>query len=278
MKRFLVIIFLFLSTKSFSQSPTFQALVNLTHDVDNNEFDLETKPTIEAFDEKKNTIWGNVYFKYFKNPNTRGAQRSDEDMKFSIRTQFLYRIYFTHDTIFSIDLNKGLKDKLIDVDAALFTLEGSKVLSTKLKSKSYTLIKDDNNIKLQVSQGQVKVGSVLQILVEIESFNFKKLGPFNFTKPVSGDYDFIISANIPDSFKYTPSENIELKDKKSEIIALKEFTYSTPPIKDYNAPSYSYKWTITSEKSGKEIFFALESIKFERNIGTSVEELMKTSQ
>lgn len=278
MKRVIAIIFLFLSVKSLSQSPTFQALVNLNHNVDNNKFDLEAKPTKEDFNEKKSTVWGNVYFKYFKNPNTMGSQRPDESMKFSIRNQFLYRIYFTRDTTFMINLNKGLKDKLIDIDAVLFTVEGDKVVSTKLKSKNYTLTKEDKNIKLQLSEGLVKAGTFLQILVEIESINFKKLGPFNFAKPIPGDYNFILSANIPDSFKYAPSEDMELKDKKTETIRLKEFTHSTPPIVDYNAASYSYKWNVAADKSGREIIFTLESINFAKDIGTSVEQLMKTSQ
>src|SRR6188768_2170162 len=116
MNRVIIIVFLFLSVKSFSQSPTFQALVKLNHNVHNDKFDLEAKPTKEAFSEKKSTVWGNVYFRYFKNPNTMGSQSPDESMKFAVMNQFLYSIYCTHDTIFTINLSKGLKDKFINVD------------------------------------------------------------------------------------------------------------------------------------------------------------------
>ena len=278
MNKLVLIILFFGSIKSFSQSTTFQALLNLNHNVDNNKFDLETKPTKEAFGEMKSVIWNNVYFEYFKNPNTMGSQRPDESMKFLVKNQFLYKIYCKSDTVFEINLSKGTKDKVVDVNVVVFSIEGDKMVSSKLKGKNYSLTKEDKNIRLQISQGIIKTGTLLQVLVEIESYNFNKLGPFNFVKPISGDYNFILTANIPEIFRYSIPEAVKLDDKTIESIQLKEFTHSNPPIVDYNAASYSYKWTITSIRAEKELIFRLESINIGKDIGTSVEQLMKTSE
>lgn len=76
-------------------------------------------------------------------------------------------------------------------------------------------------------------------------------------------------------FKYTIPDNLKMEDKKIESMKLKEFTYSNPPIVDYNATSFSYKWTVMSNPVDD---FRLESINLFKDFGTSVEQLMATSE
>src|SRR5690606_39552797 len=116
MNRLLFVVFLFFSTLTFSQSPTFQALLKLNHDVNNNDFDLDLKPTQEDFSKEESIVWNNAYFKYFKNLKMLSAQRSDESMKFSIRYQFLYSIYCKNTTSLTKKLYKESKDNYMAVD------------------------------------------------------------------------------------------------------------------------------------------------------------------
>lgn len=274
MNRLLFVFFLFFSTMTFSQSPTFQALLELNHNVNNNEFDLEIKPTQEDFSREKSIVWNNVYFKYFKNSNIRSSQRRDESMKFSIRYQFLYSLYCKSATTLTINVAKGAKDKFLDVDLVVFNLHGNKIVGTKVKGKSYSLVKEERNIKIQIDEGVIEPGTIVRLLVDTESYNVKRLGPFSFSQPITSGYTYILTANIPEMFKYTIPDNLRMDSKKIESIKLKEFTYSNPPIVDYDATSFSYKWTVTS---GQVDDFRLESIDLFKDFGTSVEQLMATS-
>lgn len=275
MNRLLFVVFLFFSTLTFSQSPTFQALLKLNHDVNNNDFDLDLKPTQEDFSKEESIVWNNAYFKYFKNLKMLSAQRSDESMKFSIRYQFLYSLYCKNTTALTINVAKGSKDKFLDVDIVAFSLDGNKIVRTKLKGKSYSLVKEERNIKIQIDEGVIEPGTIVRVLVNTESYNFKRLGPFNFAKPITSGYSFVLTANIPEMFKYTIPDNLKMEDKKIESMKLKEFTYSNPPIVDYNATSFSYKWTVMSNPVDD---FRLESINLFKDFGTSVEQLMATSE
>lgn len=276
-RKIIGIAFLLLSIPSYSQSPTFQALLRLNHSVDNNEFNLKDKPSKEAFSKRDSKIWANVYFKYFKNPNFMNA-KADECMKFSIVNQLLYNMYCTRDTALTVDVKKKLKDKVVKVDLVLYSLEDDKITSTKLKSKSYSLVKEDTNVRIQVAEGVVKPGAFLQLFIETESTDFNTLGPFNFMKATIGDYSFTLSTNIPECFNYLAPVGLTQVDTNEETIQLKEFTFATPPILDYSLPSYSALWNIPAADSAKEIAFKLQSIDFRRNVGTSAERLLDTSR
>ncbi|TCC92135.1 hypothetical protein EZ428_10410 [Pedobacter frigiditerrae] len=262
---------LIISYSSFSQSATYQALLALNHNESNNGFNTKIKPTVEDFSSKKSLIWSNVYFRYFKGNNIDNPQTA---MKFSAVSEQTYHIYCEEAQPISINLNKEAADRVLEVSVVMFELDNGKIIATKLKNKSFTVTKEPKLINLLIDKENIKAGAYLKVSFEIESSNLKKLGPYNFAKPTNGNYDLIMTTNIPKPFSYKTPEDLLLKDQVSKKMRLKQFTNSTPAIADYDVDSDSIKWTL-SDKNSKEITFNLESIFFGLNVGPSVKFLME---
>jgi len=275
MKSSLLFCFLFLSINSFGQSATYKAWYEMSYNVNNNNFD-SFKPTIADFAAKKSTIWNNVFFRYYKNSSNPMGQR-DENMKFAIRNELIYSIYCPEAAPLVINLDKAEFDKLIGVEVTAFTMDKNKVSSSKVKSKSVIVTKENKQTKIEISQDAILTGCFIRIVTTVESFNFKKLGPFNFAKPTTGEYNFLLTANIPESFIYKKPEQLNLLEQETKKFIYKEFTYGTPPIVDWTVNSYTYKWTLANQ-SNTVLLFDLESIYFGRDVGTSEKYLMNNSK
>jgi hypothetical protein len=274
MKTLALSFFLFLALGSFGQSATYKALLALNHNVDNNSYNLKSKLTNDAFTTKKSLIWSNVYFKYYKSNN---IDVPDGAMRFAIMNEQTYQIFCQEVQPITLNIFKGKDDKVYDVVVFMYTLENGKVSSEKLKSKSFNITKNDGDVKIEIPKEVVKAGSFLKINTEIISFDFKKLGPFNFSKPTTGDYDLIMSANLPDAFGYSIPDELKEKEKLVKSFNLKEFTYATPPIIDYPMGSLSYKWDIKENKAS-DVVFKNYSISYSKNVGITAKKLMESAE
>lgn len=265
MKKLTLIIFSTLfSSVCFAQSATYKALLALSYNETNNNFNIKTKLTEEDFSSKKNLIWNNFYFRYAKG----NIDNPETSMKFSVVNEQSYQIYCNIAESISISINKENTDKIMEISATLFSLENGKIITTKLKGKNLVIVKEPTLIKLSIDKETIKPGSFLKVNFETETSNLKKLGPYNFNKPTAGNYDMIMSASIPRPFSYKNPEAIILKDQATTKMRLKQFTNSTPPISDYDVDSFSYKWSI-NDQNIKELNFTLESVYFGLNVGQS---------
>ena len=271
-KNILAGLLLMVLIQSFAQSPTYQALLKLDHNVNNNKFNVAEGPKKEDFTQRKSAIWNNVYFKYFKNP---AGPQPDAGMRFSVMRQCLYSIYCNADTILRVRVLRGKRDKF-SVDAIVSVAEGGNIRSEKLKSREYTVVKEDSAVLVEVGRELIKPGSIVQILVEIESYNVRNLGPFNFTKPVFGNFDFILSTNIPEPFQYKIPDGIILEGASLGSMSLKEFTNATPPIVSYKVVSHSRTWIVPQNAGIENFTFPLTSLKFEKNVGITEKKLMSS--
>jgi hypothetical protein len=136
--------------------------------------------------------------------------------------------------------------------------------------------RDTSAILVEVGRELIKPGSIVQILVEIESYNIRNLGPFNFTKPVFGNFDFILSTNIPEPFQYKIPDGIILEGAGLGSMSLMEFTNATPPIVSYKVVSYSRTWIVPQNAGIENFTFPLTSLKFEKNVGITEKKLMSS--
>ena len=269
MKYFLITIFLFfIYSFSHSQSPTYKALLALSHNVDNNQYDLNfAKPSTT-----ENSFFTNVFFKYYKNPNIQNVG-PDESFIFSIGYQYLISSKITQHSRseFSFPLYSK-KDKKRRVNIA--TIDPSTGKETKVKSKFFDTKVDENVFNLIIMKNSLPLRSILKIFVEIESFNFNEL---ILTPQIKTDSDKrVCSINIPQVFSYQIQTDgrLEKTSESEESMQLKELTYSTTPIVDYYVNSYSTKWVLDSNDSLK---FILEGIDLPVDLGTSIEQIMKYS-
>lgn len=97
MRCFLILTLLTFSTLTYGQSPTFRSLLDLNHNVDNNIYPLSESDT-----EQENLYWANIFFNYYKNPNTRGTQGPDKNMFFSISYEYLIQKKISSDSAISL--------------------------------------------------------------------------------------------------------------------------------------------------------------------------------
>jgi hypothetical protein len=267
MKLLTLSFFLLLSICSFGQSNTYKDWLTMSYNINNNNVNLY-KLEAEDFSTRKSIVCNNVYFRYFK-PFDNSMSNRDENMKFAIRNDAIYSIYCTEAKPLIINLTKDGKEKLIGIEVSVLTLENNKINSSKLKSKNFVVTKDSTSIKIEISSEAIVPGSFLRVLSTTESINFKQLGPFYFTKPTTGEYKYLLTASIPESFIYKTPKELSLNHQETKKFIYKEFTPFTPPIVDWEVNSYSYKWELTNQSVNK-VVFDVESILFgKRYIGTS---------
>lgn len=261
-----------LSNYCFAQSPSFQALVALSYSTNNGTLDVRTSPTLEDFNNKKNKVWGNIYFKYFKNNNFTIV--NEDPFKFSAINELAYFIYCNTQEPLILNFKKSEQNKSFNIEVVMFSVDNSKVVSEKLKGKNYTVTKEAGQVKLEINKDIIKPNSYIRVVTSVEATNLKQVGIFSFIKPVAGDYEFMVTANIPSAFTYETPQQMELKEKITKDIRLKQFVRSTPPIIDYSMECSLNKWTIPSTDN-EEISFNLKNIFFAYDVGVNAQRLME---
>ncbi len=263
---------LFLSVNCAAQSPTYQALVAINYSSTNSSLDVKTVPTLEDFNSKKNKVWGNIYFKYFKNSNFTIV---DEDpFKFTATNELAYLVYCGTQEPLTLSFKKSEQNKSFNLDIVMFSVENGKVISEKIKGKNYTVIKEPSQVKLEINKDAMKPGAYLRIISTVEASNLKQIGIFSFAKPVTGDYEFMVTANIPSAFEYEIPSQLQFKEQTTKEIRLKRIVPSSPPIIDYNMVSNLSKWTLPSNIND-EISFNLKNIFFPFDVGVKAQRIME---
>lgn len=269
MRYFLIIAFqIFFLSSVYPQSPTFKALVELNHNVDNNSFDLKS---IEL-NTSENSVFINAFFKYYRNPNIQNAN-AGESMIFSIGYQYLIGVKITkeikNDFLFPLTSSKDRKKRIM-----ISIIDPHTGKESKIRGKYYDADMGDEVLKLSIDKNELPPGGMLNIFLEMESFNFKEL---NLTPDLGLDVtELTCSVNIPEIFNYNVQSqlNLEVIEESQKDMRLKHLTYSSPPIVDYNINSRSIQWRL---KNTEDIKLILETINLPVDLGASVEQILKYS-
>lgn len=248
------------------QSPTYQALVKLNYNIDNNEYNLKSQSGIDS-----NFYWANIFFNYYKNPNTRGLMKADEDMIFSVGYEYLICENSPSDVGAEYVLVKKSKTDKIQI-LKIYQINSQNSKEVSLKRKDFKKTEKGDTVFISINKGVLQEDSRIKVYCKLESFSFKELNLH--LKPLTEGEKYI-SFNVPDIFKYS---NSTLYEKPKETLyspmVLKHFTYSSPPIVDYQVKSSSLKWEVFDLDQS----FVLEAINFPVFFGTSVERIMSRSE
>lgn len=257
----------FIMNCSFGQSPTFQALVALDHDVNNNSYELRAnrRSMSELF-------WTNIYFNYYKNLNIRGSQKPDESMIFSVGYEYLIQTNIEGNSELVFSFPKGSeKDDFQTYTVSVLTNDSKE---SKIQRKYIEKNDSDSTLELIINRKGLSETGLLRVYCKIESFNLKTL---RAAMTIEDGTESYLSFNSPAIFNYyIPDLNLTQLDKQTKSFKLKYFTYQSPPIVDYTVASNSFKWKL-QDNSSEVIVIKSISIDLPAGLGTSLEQMMKYS-